>query len=741
MLFERLGHFVFRHRRAVILAWVVIIIIGAVLASGVSGVLGYGGYFTSGEADEGATILEEELGIRRNAMTVVFSSETLRANDPLFMDEMDRALAGLQDIEDLDPPITYRSTGDPRLISADGHTTYAAIGVDGDLYRASELVPNFREKLQPQPHLTMVVTGPPPFGYDAEVAAMSGMGKAERFTFPLVAIILLLAFGSLVAAGLPLAIGGASIVLAMALVFLLGQFTDMTSSCMAPITFIGLGISIDFSLIMVTRFREELKRGKDVENSVATTVATAGRAIFYSSVTSMIGFAAIITVNLPVLRSWGIGALLVVLLALVVGLTLVPALLAILGPRINRLTLFRLPEREGTFWQRLARWEMKHPVVVLLLVIPFLGLLIWPVAGLQLSGTSYAAIPEDIPARQGYEILREGFGAGEVAPIMVAVTTRGAILDPDEVGALYDFTREVARNEEVSRVESIVNLDPAITREQYQLMYASPDSIPDPRIKDAVDELTSDQATLVLAYTKSDPLGQEAIDLVTYIRNLEPGGLDTYVTGHTATTKEVVDRVYDSLPWVLLFIMVSSYLVLLWLFKSVLLPLKAILLNAAGVAAAFGILVFIFQEGNFSGLLNFTAVGSLDATLFVMIFGVTFGLSMDYEVFLLTRVKEEWVKTGDNTRSVALGLARTGRVITSAALIMAVVFASIAARDLLMMKILGLGVALAILIDAAIIRVFLAPVLMRIMGKWNWWAPAFLERLWTPRGRNSDKDS
>jgi len=742
MTFERLGHFVFRHRKAVMLASLIIIIASGVAATMASSVLSHGAFMsTSGEAVEGYEILEQELGIRSNFLVVVFSSETLRADDPQLMDEMDLALADLHGIEKLDPPITYRSSGNTQLISNDGHSTYAIIGINGGSYTAAEMVSVVREELRPQPNLTIFVTGQPALAHDAEAVAMDDMKTAEMYTFPVVAIVLIIVFGGLVAAGLPLAMGGASIVLTMGLVFLLGQYVDITTSVLTIVSFIGLGVSIDYALLMVTRFREELRGGKGVEESLYTTIGTSGKAIFFSAFTSVIGLSALISFDNAVLRSLGIGGAIVVLMALAAGLTLIPALLATLGSRVNRLTLFHLSEQKGTYWQRLARWEMRHPVMVLSIIIPFLALLIIPLADLQLGTVSYTDVPERAEARQGYEVLANEFSAGELAPIMMAVTAHSTILDEDKVGALYDLTREIADNEEVTRIESIVNLDPSITKEQYQQMYAFPDSIADPQIRGAVDQLTSESTTLVRVYGESDPMSTKTIELVSYIRNLEPKGLDTYVTGPTAMSKDTIDNMYSHFPWVLLFIFVATYFSLFWLFKSVLLPLKAIILNMVGVAAAFGILVFVFQQGHFSGPLNFTAWGVIEASLPIMIFCIVFGLSMDYEVFLLARVKESWDETHDNTTSVALGLARTGRVITSAALIMVVVFGSFLFTDLIYIKVYGLGLALAIFIDAAIIRVFLAPVLMRVMGKWNWWAPAFLVRLWTPRGRNSDKDS
>jgi len=729
-MFEQLSHFAFKHRRAVILTWLLIIVLSAIVAPRVSDKLAHGAVApTQGEAATGYNILEQELGIRANTLVAVFTSETLTADDPLFQNEMDAALTGLQGMQELDPPITYRSTGDPHLISRDGHTTYASIGVDGDAYKASKLLPDIRDRLKPQPHLTIVVTGDAAFRVDAETVAMDAMKKSEIYTFPLIAIVLLWVFGGLVAAGLPLAIGGASVVLTMGLVFLLSEFIDITSSSLTVIAFLGLGVGVDYSLMMVSRFREELGRGKSVEQGLIITSATSGKAIFYSAVACIIGLAAMISFDNPVTRSLGIGGMAVVLLALAAGLTLLPALLGVLGTKVNRLTIFRLAEQNGTFWQRLARWEMRHPVVVLLIVLPALCLLIWPLARINPSNISYTALPEYTQARQGYEKLKEGFEAGELAPIMVCATANSKITDPDSVSSLYDLTRKIALGKEVGRIESIVNLDPSITEEQYQLMYASPESIPDPRLKAALNRVTSDGVTLVLVYTRSDPMGQEARELVTSIRNLDAGSLKTYVTGCTASDVDMVDQLFHHFLWVLLFIIIASYLALFWLFKSVLLPLKAILLNVASVAATYGILVFIFQQGHLSGLLDFTADGTINMLAIVLVFGIVFGLSMDYEVFLLARVKEVWEETRDNTTSVAVGLARTGRVITSAALVMVVVFGTFAIGDLILLKLVGLGLAISILLDATVIRLFLAPALMRLLGKWNWWAPAFLQRL------------
>jgi len=416
--------------------------------------------------------------------------------------------------------------------------------------------------------------------------------------------------------------------------------------------------------------------------------------------------------------------------SLLAALTLLPAILAILGPRVNALSIFRRrPRTGGGFWQRLALWVMRHPVVVLVLVVPFLVALGSPFLGVTLGGAGVTVLPESAPARQGYEILKAEFGEGETSPILIAVQAEQSILGPEEVSALYDFTRDIAMLDGVTRVDSIVTLDPAISKEQYQMMYARPAMIENAAIRRALMRMTSETTTLVSVVGSQPTVSEEANDLVRRTRELKPEGtVDVHVTGLTAEIMDIVDKMYRDFPRVLAFVLVATYFALLFLFRSVILPLKAILMNVMSILASYGALVFIFQQGHFAGLLDFTPVGSIESSLPIILFCVLFGLSMDYEVFLLTRIKEHYAQTGDNTASVALGLERTGRIITSAALIMVMVAGSFGFTDILLVKAMGVGIAIAILVDATAVRALFAPATMRLLGRWNWWMPAFGSR-------------
>jgi RND superfamily putative drug exporter len=680
------------------------------------------------EAAYGYKMLEQELGIKGNTFLVVLSSETLRADDPLFMDQEDKALGGLQGIPELSDPVTYRSTGDPRFISLDGSTTYALIGVDGDDAMACKLVPVVRNGLRQQSDLTVLVTGQAALASDSEAVGVEDMGRAEVYTFPLLAIVLVLVFGSLVAAGLPLAIGGASLAVAMGVVYVISDFITINSGSLIVVAFLGLGNGVDYALIMVSRFREELQKGKGVEESLAVTCSTSGLAICGAVVTTLIGLAALLSFDISIVRACGVGGLAVVSLAWLASLTLLPALLAVLGTKVNRLALYNPAVGRGTFWQRLAKWEMRHPVLVLGILLPLFFLLAWPLLSVNPRNASYSVAPAGMEARQGMEMLMQDFSVAPGSPIQVLVTADSKITDWDNIRNLYDYTRRISLNERVARVDSIVNLDPSITREQYEIMYAFPDSIPDPRVKATLDQLTSEHSTLVQVYVSGDPMGSEAREVVQSLRDLDYGGFETYVTGAAAYDQDLTDMLFRQFIWIVPLMMVATYIVLLFVFRSVLLPLKAVILNCLSVAATFGILIFVFQEGHFSDLLNFTTDGTITPIALVFVFCIVFGISMDYEVFLMTRIREEWENTGDATESVSLGLARTGRIITSSAAVMAVTFGTFLTARSVNVQIVGLGLALAILLDATIIRLFMVPALMRLLGKWNWWIPSFNRR-------------
>jgi RND superfamily putative drug exporter len=376
---------------------------------------------------------------------------------------------------------------------------------------------------------------------------------------------------------------------------------------------------------------------------------------------------------------------------------------------------------------------MRRPLLVFFPTLGLLLLLGTPFLHVRFNSPDATILPESVASRASYELLVQSFGEGPFAPLTLAVRTVGPATDPANIARLYEYSRRLAADPRVARVDSLVDLDPRISLAQYQLLYASPGGPPDRFSAGALASTTKGDLTAFTVTTYFGPNRDEARALVQDLRDpngalAPPAGVQVLVGGGAADVSDTVSRIAADFPRTGLFIVLTTYLVLFMLLRSVWLPLKAIVMNTLSITAAFGALVWVFQDGNLSRLLGFQPLGYVETTLPVILFCVLFGLSMDYEVFLLTRMKEAWVRTGDNTEAVAQGLDRSGRIVSSAALIVVVVAGSFAFADIVLIKALGLGVALAVAIDATIVRALLVPATMRLLGKWNWWLPARLGR-------------
>jgi RND superfamily putative drug exporter len=507
-------------------------------------------------------------------------------------------------------------------------------------------------------------------------------------------------------------------------------------------TLLGLGLGVDYSLLMTSRFREELahREGPDrVADSVRVTVATAGRAVFFSGLTVLLGLLGLVLFEFMILRSVGIAGAIVVGLAVAAAITLLPAILAIMGTRIDRYSIRTVavePSSDGP-WARLARRVMRHPVRVLVPTLAFLLLLGIPFLSVRFNAPDATILPPDVPSREAYDVLARDFGEREFAPLVLAVRTTGYATTPENVALLHDYSRRLAADPRVARVASLVDVDPRLTLEQYQLLYGSPAGPPDRFVATSLGATTKGDLTAFTIYTPFGPNNEQGRALVRDLRDpagplASPAGTTVLVGGGAADVDDVVSRVWADFPRTAAFIVITTFLVLFVLLRSVVLPIKALAMNTLSIVASFGALVWIFQEGNLSGPLGFQPLGFVETTQPVILFCVLFGLSMDYEVFLLSRMKEVWDRTGDNTEAVARGLERSGRIVSSAALIVVLVAGSFAFADIVLIKALGLGVAIAVALDATVVRALLVPATMRLLGKWNWWVPRRLDRALQP---------
>jgi RND superfamily putative drug exporter len=668
---------------------------------------------------------------------VIYDSRRFTAYDPQFLQEVQQSLSGLQGWSQVAQIVTFADN--PRQISTDQHAAYVNISLKTDPETAPGLLPELRSRIHAVPDLTYQIGGSPVFYEDIQTVSERDLRRAELLAFPFAIIALLFVFRSVVAAILPALVGGCAVVVALALVFGLGHITPLSIFVLNITTLFGLGLGVDYSLFMVSRFREEIAQGRSVPDAVSLTVATAGRAVAFSGLTVTIGLVGLTFFHINMLHSVGLGGILVVLLAVLAALTLLPAVLSFVGLRINALPV-RLPwlrsrsasgstaangnEGQHGFWYRLSYLVMRYPLrffMPVLLVLFGFGL---PFLGVRFSAPDASILPPNVPSRAAYDLLLQRFNVQETTPVLLAVQTRGDALTPDNIRYLYDYVQRIEADPRVARVDSIVSADPRFTLEQYELLYTHPQLIADPYLQALLKSTVAGHTLLIEVISKYGMVDARSLALVQTIRNTDPGhGISVLVDGGSAANIDYVSSLYTDFPAAVLVVALTTYILLLLLFRSVFLPLKAILMNTLSISASYGALVVIFQNGFLHQLLNFMPLGFVEASSPILLFCALFGLSMDYEVFLLSRVQESFWQTGDNKQAVALGMQRSGGIITSAAVIVVVVSSCFATADMILVKALGLGMALAVILDATLVRGLLVPATMRLLGDWNWWLP------------------
>jgi putative drug exporter of the RND superfamily len=693
---------------------------------------------------------------------VVIGGAPGATGDPAFKAAVGDLVAKLHaagvDIDGVRTP-TFDQLADPflappeaGLVSPDGSTVRIVARVPGDSDRVAALLvpilPILDEARAANPNLAIHAISSTFIGDDINTLISSGLDESLRLTIPLTFIILMFAFGAIVASVVPLVLAITSLLAAFGILGIYSQVTGPVSpNATQLIVLIGLAVAVDYSLFMITRFRVERRAGRERNKAIEVSSSTAGRAVFFSGLTVLLGLLGLILFEFMILRSVGMAGALVVGIAVAAALTLQPALLSILGSRVDALAIRKVRPDPGSAgaWARLARRVMRRPLLVFFPTLALLLVLGTPFLHVRFNSPDATILPESVPSRASYETLVRNFGEGPFAPLTLAVRTDGPATDPANIARLYDYSRRLAADPRVRRVDSLVDLDPRISLAQYQLLYSSLGAPPDRYTAAALAATTKGDLTAFTVTTGYGPNRDEAQALVRDLRDptsalAPPAGVHVLVGGGAADVSDTVSRIAADFPRTGLFIVITTYLVLFMLLRSVWLPLKAIVMNALSITAAFGALVWVFQDGNLSRLLGFQPLGFVETTLPVILFCVLFGLSMDYEVFLLTRMKEAWERTGDNAEAVAQGLERSGRIVTSAALIVVVVAGSFVFADIVLIKALGLGVALAVAIDATIVRALLVPATMRLLGKWNWWLPARLARLLRDRLPRSEAE-
>ena len=747
-MFARWGRFVYRFR------WAVLAGSGVFLALSLVSVF-MGGTLTSGgplrsnlESFKANQLLNTDFSSSSSStpttssFDLIFKSDTLSVSDQGFQDAVTAALQPIQSdsrvVKITTPYNVNNALATQALTSKDGHEALVVVEINGTGSKDWPVYNDLRSKVQSS-SLTIWGTGFLPINQAFNKTLETDLQRAETVTLPVTLILLIIIFASVIAAGLPLGVGVLTIVGGIGGTLFLNRFTDVSQYAINIVTLIGLGVSIDYSLFIVNRFRDELAKGSSREDAIATTMATAGRAITFSGLTVAVGLSTLLFFQGTFMASMGAAGAIVVGVAVIYALTFLPAILSIIGPGVNRLRVSQLwrrgrqpaPATGRGFWATLANWVMRRPIVVLVPTVAFLVIAATPFFNIRLANGNVDMLPTRIEPRQGYDRLVADFPGQDQTTFNIVVDyTDGQPLTQGRIADQYALTRRVAKIPGILHVTSIYNLDQSLGLSQYEVMYTGdPNSLPAP-VRQQMASYVGKHIVLINATTNADPSSDAARNILKAIR-ADQGVTDgqLLVTGDTAIDVDVIKFIYDQVPLAVATVVVLTYILLFLLTGSVVLPLKAVILNFLSIGASFGALVFIFQQGHFSNILGFTAQ-SLDPSIPVILFAIVFGLSMDYEVLLVSRMHEEYVRLGDNTRAVASGLERTGRLITGAAAIMFAVFMAFGLAEVVIIKAIGIGLAIAVAIDATIVRSLVVPAVMRLLGDANWWAPKPLRWLY-----------
>ena len=729
-MLNALGALVVRRKYIVVAVWAVIILAALPFAPRAQEFLKPGGFSNeSFPSVKARKVLQERLELSTLSIDFVFSHPEWQPFDARFSDAVLKAVGDLDKYGEISYVVTHLD--DPQRASSTSNTVHVTAGLTIELEESLGFLKTVTADLDPGP-LDLIITGAPALYRDISLASQEDLRRGESVAFPIATFTLLLVFGTLIAAILPAAVGGGGVLVGLGIVFFMSQGIDMSVFALNIVTLLGIGVGIDYSLFYTSRFQEELRSGKSVDDAVLGANSHAGKAIMFSAITSLIGLISLVAFPVMMLRSVGIGAVAVIFAALLAALTLMPALLAILGHRVNRFRIGPDWAKRNGFWVPLSNWVMKRPWMVLLPTVTILVLLAIPAGSMRLGTVDATILPDSLESRRGFDVLREEFGFALKTVIPVGYTFEGSPFARRNIDNAYDIGRELERLDGVSRVISVVNLDPTFGPDQYEVLYQSPESITDVALARIVRETVRDGAILFLVESELHPFWPETRELVTEIRSLLPpegNGGTLHVDGGASEITDIINALYGKFPIIIAVVLIVSYLSLMLLFRSVILPLKAVLLNVLSILASYGALVFVFQQGHFSGLLNFEAMGVIEATLPILLFAIIFGLSMDYEIFLLSRVAEAYDRTGDNEAAIAEGLQKSGMIITGAAGILIVVAASFVLADVVVVKAIGLGLAIAVFVDVTLVRALVAPAIMRIAGPWNWYLPGWLDRI------------
>lgn len=708
MLLQKLGETVFRKRKWVLSIWVFLIVGFGFFALKLPTVLSGNGFEYQGEYKQTNSLLEKDFGQPKSSIILLFHHDKQIKDQAWdkFIEDTFKNIKGLNSIKTTTTPFGHAEMMKDRY-------AYGILAFDKGSEDLGKEINWLRSKLKNKPGLTVTMTGEPVIVQDLNKASQEDLAKAEMIGLPIALVVLILAFGGVVAAAIPLIIGVVSILSTMGIVYFYSFSTHLSIFILNIVPMIGLALSIDFALLFINRFKEEINK-KAINEAIQITVATAGRSIIFSGLCVFIGLSGLLFIKIDIFQNVALGGMTVVFVSALTAITFLPALLSFMGHRINKFSLFRIKDTPSSFWHSFAMYVMKRPVIMTItaLIILLAGLI--PAREMNLKIPGIDSLPETYSSRIAYETFKDKFIPTEKVDekkIMIVLQSRGKVLDTANLEKAFQLINKLKKDHLVHQVDSLFSATKAKSASQLSqlLTYGNKQ-----QLTPLLAYYVRDNKMMVETYLKTENSSQNR----TWVRNWANKDLPlkTYLGGQIKFEQEIFDEIFNKAPYGLLLIFGTTFIILMAAFRSLLIPLKAILMNVLSLSCTFGIVVWVYQQGHFG-------MKPVDIALIlpVFVFTLVFGLSMDYEVFLISRIQEFYLNTGDNSFATVSGLTYTSKIITSAAAIMIVVTGAFAFTGVMPVKQLGVGIATAIFIDASIVRMVLVPALMKLLGDWNWW--------------------
>lgn len=735
-LFYKLGKLTYKFRIEIIVLWVIALLLCIPHLTKIMDPFQSTGFVaTNSKSDIADKYLQKNLDAGNNQFLVIYHSKKLQATSKQFQSKIDKSIQDLKNLPLQHEVILPRNNS--KQISKDKHTAYVAILFNTSKALSRDEIKKFKNSIKKPKNMSMYLGGEPIFVENINQQTQKDLFKADMIAAPVSIITLLFVFKTVVAAFIPVWLGISSALLILTSLYILGHLFTLSVFTINIALLLGLCLSLDYALFIVYRFRDELNYDIKPAEVVAKTMATAGRAVFFSGIAVFISLSALLIFPINVLFSIGVGGLVAVFVAVSAGLTLLPAILGVLKHRVNSLAIRPVQKQTSNpyqiedkgIWYKLAHTVTKHPGIFSLSVIVFISVLGYTAQNIKIGISDFNVLPEHSDNQKFFDMYKNNFNKEGLTPIKLIITAKNdKINSAKNIESIYNLIHEIQKNQHIKAINSIVSISPNISMHQYQYMYKDFNYV-DKNLKVLLQRTTREHFTTATIISKHDPNSAGTKELVKYLRNLEnPNGLELQLSGIPVNNVDVVQSILKYLPHGLIWIVCLTYIILLILLRSLLLPLQAIFMNILSLCASYGVLVFIFQEGYLHELLHFKPQGMTDISLIIIIFCALFGFSMDYEVFLLTRIHEAYNTTKDNKQSIIFGIVKSSRIITSAALIVILLCGSFMFADVIMVKEFGLGIAVAIFVDAFAIRTILVPATMAIANDWNWYLPKFLQK-------------